>query len=101
MHFSCKYQIINDRIISQQGMFIANNNVDRPLVELMNNCCNQKYFICYNIHKKLLDYLKAEHLDKRGINTQSVYVRDDQTIQNLEKEFELLKRKVLLMLKKM
>lgn len=60
LNFSCEYQIINDRIISQQGMFIANNTVDSPLVELMNNCCNKNYFICYNIHKKLLDYLKAE-----------------------------------------
>lgn len=101
LDFSCEYQIINDRIISQQGMFIANNKVDRPLVELMNNCCDKKYFNGSNIHKRLLDYLKAEHLDKRGINTQSVYVRDDQTIQNLEKEFELLKCKVLSMLKKM
>ena len=41
-------------------MFIANNKVDSPLVELMNDCCDENYFICYNIHKKLLDYGSAD-----------------------------------------
>lgn len=101
LNFSCEYQIINDRIISQQGMFIANNTVDSPLVELMNNCCNKNYFICYNIHKKLLDYLKAEYLDKHGINTQSVYCIGDQSVRNLQEEFKLLKSEVLSWLDKM
>ena len=58
LKFDCEYQIINDRIISQQGMFIANNTLDKPLVELMNDWCKEKYFVCYNIHKKLLDYIE-------------------------------------------
>lgn len=101
LKFSCEYQIINDRIISQQGMFIANNKVDSPLVELMNDCCDENYFICYNIHKKLLDYLKAEYLDKHGINTQSVYCTGEQSVQNLQKEFVQLKSEVLSWLDKM
>ena len=62
LKFDCEYQIINDRIISQQGMFIANNTLDKPLVELMNDWCKEKYFVCYNIHKKLLDYIKQKYL---------------------------------------
>ena len=82
-------------------MFIANNKVDSPLVELMNDCCDENYFICYNIHKKLLDYLKAEYLDKHGINTQSVYCTGEQSVQNLQKEFVQLKSEMLSWLDKM
>lgn len=85
LQFDCEYQIINDRIISQQGMFIANNTLDKPLVELMNDWCKDKYFVCYNIHKKLLTYIKQHYLDTNNINEESIYCKEDDESNKLEK----------------
>lgn len=91
LNFECNYQIINDRIVSQQGMFIANNTIDMPIVELMNTICNDMYFTCYNIHKNLLDYLKTNYLDKNCLDEEHVYCKNIPEVVELEKEFKKLK----------
>ena len=60
LKFDCEYQIINDRIISQQGMFIANNTLDKPLVELMNDWCKEKYFDTNDINEERMYCTKDE-----------------------------------------
>lgn len=92
LKFDCEYQIINDRIISQQGMFIANNTLDKPLVELMNDCCKEKYFVCYNIHKKLLDYIKQKYFDTNDINEERMYCTKDEESNYLEEAIRELNR---------
>ena len=92
LKFDCEYQIINDRIISQQGMFIANNTLDKPLVELMNNWCKEKYFVCYNIHKKLLDYIKQKYFDTNDINEERMYCTKDEESNYLEEAIRELNR---------
>ena len=92
LKFDCEYQIINDRIISQQGMFIANNTLDKPLVELMNDWCKEKYFVCYNIHKKLLDYIKQKYFDTNDINEERMYCTKDEESNYLEETIRELNR---------
>ena len=92
LKFDCEYQIINDRIISQQGMFIANNTLDKPLVELMNDWCKEKYFVCYNIHKKLLDYIKQKYFDTNDINEERMYCTKDEESNYLEEAIRELNR---------
>lgn len=92
LKFDCEYQIINDRIISQQGMFIANNTLDKPLVELMNDWCKEKYFVCYNIHKKLLDYIKQKYFDTNDINEERMYCTKDEVSNYLEEAIRELNR---------
>ena len=92
LKFDCEYQIINDRIISQQGMFIANNTLDKPLVELMNDWCKEKYFVCYNIHKKLLDYIKQKYFDTNDINEERMYCTKDEESNYLEEAIRELDR---------
>lgn len=92
LKFDCEYQIINDRIISQQGMFIANNTLDKPLVELMNDWCKEKYFVCYNIHKKLLDYIKQKYFDTNDINEERMYCTKDKESNYLEEAIRELNR---------
>lgn len=92
--FDCEYQITNDRIISQQGMFIANNTLDKPLVELMNDWCKEKYFVCYNIHKKLLDYIKQKYFDANDINEERMYCKKDEESKYLEEAIRELNRRV-------
>lgn len=94
LKFDCEYQIINDRIISQQGMFIANNTLDKPLVELMNDWCKEKYFVCYNIHKKLLDYIKQKYFDTNDINEERMYCTKDEESNYLEEAIRELNRLV-------
>lgn len=93
--FSCKYQIINDRILSQQGMFIANNSVDTPLVELMNEKCNNKFFDCYNIHKNLLEYIKKTYLVKNGVDEKMIYCKNNSNANKLEEVMNMLKDRIL------
>jgi len=69
----CEYEIINDRIVKQQGMFIMNNTVDEPLVEVMNKQSKQKMFCCVNIHKKLLPYLREKYLIPNNLIHDVVY----------------------------
>ena len=92
LKFDCEYQIINDRIISKQGMFIANNTLDKPLVELMNDWCKEKYFVCYNIHKKLLDYIKQKYFDTNDINEERMYCTKDEESNYLEEAIRELNR---------
>ena len=92
LKFDCEYQIINDRIISQQGMFIANNTLDKPLVELMNDWCKEKYFVCYNIHKRLLDYIKQKYFDTNDINEERMYCTKDEESNYLEEAIRELNR---------
>ena len=92
LKFDCEYQIINDRIISQQGMFIANNTLDKPLVELMNDWCKEKYFVCYNIHKKLLDYIKQKYFDTNDFNEERMYCTKDEESNYLEEAIRELNR---------
>lgn len=84
LNFQCKYEIINDRILSQQGMFIMNLTQDVPLVELMNKACLKKIFICLNIHKSLKQYVIDTYLSPRDINEATVYCKDNPVDNALE-----------------
>lgn len=73
LNFHCEYEIINDRIVKQQGMFIMNNTVNEPLAEIMNKQSQQKMFSCANIHKKLLPYLWEKYLHPNNLKHDVVY----------------------------
>ena len=73
LNFSCDYVIINDRLVSQEGLFIFNNTEDQPLVELMNGATRCRYFHCLNIRKHLVPYIQAKYLQPNGIDHDSVY----------------------------
>lgn len=79
----CEYEIINDRIVKQQGMFIMNNTVDEPLVEVMNKQSKQKMFCCVNIHKKLLPYLCEKFLVPANKVHDMVYENDKEDVKKL------------------
>ena len=86
----CEYEIINDRIVKQQGMFIMNNTVDEPLVEVMNKQSKQKMFCCVNIHKKLLPYLREKYLIPNNIEHDVVYENGKQDVDTLLKAIKSL-----------
>lgn len=85
LNFSCDYEIINDRIVKQQGMFIMNNTESKPLVELMNKNTKQKMFCCLNIHKDLIPYIESKYFKPNGINHSAIYEDDKQQVQTLVK----------------
>lgn len=85
LNFSCDYEIINSRLVSQEGMFVFNNSLDMPLVELMNNVCKQKYFNCINIRKNLVSYISDRYLNPNSITHDRVYCigdKESDTLQN-------------------
>lgn len=84
LNFSCDYLIINDRLLSQEGMFIMNNTINRPLVELMNEMTANKYFRCINIHKKLVPYIAEKYLKPSNINNASAYCEGDMVVEALQ-----------------
>ncbi len=84
LNFHCEYEIINDRIVKQQGMFIINNTIDEPLVEVMNKQAKQKMFCCVNIHKKLLPYLRKKYLYPRNLIHDVVYENEKDEVKRLE-----------------
>ena len=83
--FNCDYIIINDRLLAQDGMFIMNNTIDTPLVELMNAKTADKHFCCLNIHKKLVPYIIEKYLAPLNINHSSVYCESDPIVDSLQK----------------
>lgn len=86
----CEYEIINDRIVKQQGMFIMNNTVDEPLVEVMNKQSKQKMFCCVNIHKKLLPYLREKYLIPNNLKHNVVYEVGERDVDDLMEAIQLL-----------
>ena len=72
-NFHCDYYIVNDRFISQEGLFIFNNTKDIPLVEVMNSVCHIQYFHCINIRKHLVPVVISRYLQPNGITHDSVY----------------------------
>lgn len=99
MNFNCEYRIVNDRIISQQGMFIINNTSTKPLVELMNDITKEKFFRCLNIHKRLVPYIYEKYLSPNGIDKNTVYCLDNELNNNIDQEFVALRDKVYSYLK--
>ena len=83
--FSCNYKIINDRILKQEGLFILNNTVDEPLVEVMNTISQYKMFGCLNIHKSLVPYIEDKYLIPNGLSHMEVYCDNDTIVQKLQK----------------
>ena len=88
LNFSCDYEIINDRIVKQQGMFFMNNTESEPLVELMNKITKQKMFCCLNIHKDLIPYIIDKYLTPKSINHTTVYDDDNPQVKSLEKSIK-------------
>ena len=84
LNISCDYLIINDRLLSQDGMFIMNNTINKPLVELMNETTTEKYFRCINIHKKLVPYINEKYLKPSNINHTSAYCEGDEIVDALQ-----------------
>ena len=78
--FECDYEIINDKIVKQQGMFIMNNTENEPLVEVMNKQAKQKIFCCVNIHKKLLPYLRERYLIPANITHDIMYEKGNPNV---------------------
>lgn len=73
LNFHCDFLIVNDRLISQEGLFIFNNTKDIPLVEVMNSVCKVQYFNCINIRKHLVPEIVSRYLLPNGITHNSVY----------------------------
>ena len=73
LNFNCDYCIVNDRLISQEGLFFFNNTKDIPLVEVMNSVCNVQYFHCINIRKHLVPEIVSRYLQPNGITHDSVF----------------------------
>lgn len=85
LNFNCDYLIINDRLLAQEGLFVFNNTVDRPLVELMNTVTQQKHFHCINIRKNLVPYIHSHCLKPRGIERDAMYCIGDATVDGLQR----------------
>lgn len=83
INFHCEYEIVNDRIVKQQGMFIMNATETDSLVELMNQQSHQKIFCCVNIHKKLLPYLREKFLVPANKVHDMVYENDKEDVKKL------------------
>ena len=83
INFHCEYEIVNDRIVKQQGMFIMNATETDSLVELMNQQSHQKMFCCVNIHKKLLPYLREKFLVPANKVHDMVYENDKEDVKKL------------------
>lgn len=88
LNFHCNYYIVNDRLISQEGLFIFNNTKDIPLVEVMNTVCNTKYFHCVNIRKSLVPVIASDYLQKNGITHDSIYCRGNIVSNQLQTIFD-------------
>lgn len=82
--FQCNYQIINSRLVSQDGMFVFNNTDDIPLVELMNQVCRTKYFYCLNIRKNLVPYIHSNYLLPQNVTHNSIYCIGDPVSDGLQ-----------------
>ena len=88
LNFHCDYYIVNDRLISQEGLFIFNNTKDIPLVEVMNSVCHAQYFHCINIHKHLIPEIESRYLKPNGINHDSVYCVGNEDSDKLQDVFD-------------
>lgn len=76
--------------IEPETMFMMNNTVDEPLVEVMNRQSKQKMFCCVNIHKKLLPYLRDKYLKPAGRTREAVNESCKQNVVNLTKAIKIL-----------
>ena len=90
LNLACDYEIINDRIVRQQGMFIMNNTISDPLVEIMNKQSQQKMFCCVNIHKSLVNYLKSKYLQPNHCTHDEVYENQKETVKELDEAIKRL-----------
>lgn len=88
LDFHCDYIIINDRLLAQEGLFVFNNTVDQPLVELVNNVTKRKFFHCINIRKCFVPYIQTQYLLPRGIDHNSIYCVGDQTVDALQQSLD-------------
>lgn len=79
-----------DPMLSQEDMFIMNNTIDKPLVELMNEITKNKYFRCVNIHKKLATYIIDQYLTPKGINHATVYCDGDSEVEDMQKAIDII-----------
>lgn len=85
LNFTCSYMISNDRILAQDGMFILNNTIDQPLVEVMNKQTNFRFVCCLNIRKNLVPYIWDRHLKRFGLTHDIVYCDDVEDVMKLQK----------------
>lgn len=90
LNFTCGYMISNDRILAQDGMFILNNTIDQPLVEVMNKQSNRKFVCCLNIRKNLVPYIWERHLKSYNINHKSVYCEDVDAVMLLQDALNMI-----------
>lgn len=93
LNFHCDYYIINDRLLSQEGLFITNFTIDEPLVELMNRVCNNKLFTCINFRKSLVPYIVNNFLTPNQINRNTVYCVGDPIVDGLQKALDNVKNR--------
>jgi len=90
LNLHCDYYIINDRIIKQQGMFIANFTEDRPLAEVMNSVCQRPLFICLNIRKNLIPFIRTKFLLPQRLTHNSIYCVGDSEVEALQNSINTL-----------
>jgi hypothetical protein len=90
VNFSCEYNIINRRLLEQDGFFVFNNTLDKPLVEIMNGE-HTRYFNCINIHKSLVHHIESEYLAPKGICRESMYCEGDEVSDKLKEAIGTLK----------
>ena len=93
LNFHCDYYIINDRLLSQEGLFITNFTIDEPLVELMNRVCNNKLFTCINFRKSLVPYIVNNFITPNQINRNTVYCVGDPIVDGLQKALDNVKNR--------
>ncbi len=87
INFHCEYEIVNDRIVKQQGLFIMNNTENEPLVEVMNKQSQKKMFGCVNIHKNLIPYLRIKYLVPNHRNRDMIYENEKKDVIALKEAF--------------
>lgn len=91
LNFQCDYYIINDRLLAQEGLFIANFTTGEPLVEVMNEVCKNKYFRCLNIRKNLIPQIISNCLLPKGIDANSVYMKGNAEVNTLQTAMDNMK----------
>lgn len=93
LNFNCEYAIINDRLLSQEGEFVT-NFTNMPLVEVMNENCEVKFFRCFNIKKNLVPSIVSKYLTPMGVNKNTLYLTGNPNVDKIQSAIDEIKRSI-------